>query len=263
MLRPLALAFLALFSLGTAALADAAAPWIADTALARNVMSEVGAQGILSVKPHLADLEAALARAKSSSDAANAKRPTSYVLTDGAGQAIVGMTLASAGGDKSVTESVAIPNPYPQIGLLLGSYYNETGQSTDALRALDAAIASDSILGIAGDMGPDLQGERAIALIGLKRLDDALAAYDDALKENDLPAPTLRGRGYVLTELGRLAEAEQAYKDSLVAEPNNPSALHELQYLAKLRAGAAATQGGIKPLQPPTPQTPTTNAPTQ
>ena len=47
----------------------------------------------------------------------------------------------------------------------------------------------------------------------------------------------LRGRGLALTELKRLDEAEAAYRDALALEPGNALATSELQYIA----GASAT----------------------
>jgi len=85
---------------------------------------------------------------------------------------------------------------------------------------------------------------------------EALAAYDAALAavgDDDTKAKALimRGRGYVLTELNRLDDAEAAYNDSLKVDPGNTLALHELDYIKKLRAGQPEAPSGIRPLQQP------------
>lgn len=46
----------------------------------------------------------------------------------------------------------------------------------------------------------------------------------------------LRGMGFMLIELNRLDEAEQALRDSLKLDPGNDVALNELAYIRELRA---------------------------
>ncbi|MDG2531829.1 tetratricopeptide repeat protein [Caulobacter endophyticus] len=90
--------------------------------------------------------------------------------------------------------------------------------------------------------------EKGMALTALKRHADALALYDGAfahfstlLISDDLSkARLMRSRGFSLIELGRLDEAEESYRASLEAEPDHAGAKHELDYIAKLRAGAQA-----------------------
>lgn len=62
-----------------------------------------------------------------------------------------------------------------------------------------------------------------------------------------------RGRGFALTELGRLDEAEAAYNEALKIDPNDDRAKHELEYIAHLKAGGSPTEGGLAPVQPQTP----------
>ena len=64
----------------------------------------------------------------------------------------------------------------------------------------------------------------------------------------------LRNRGYALTELRRLDEAQAAYEASLTLDPANALAENELRYIASLKAGAAPTKGVIfMPNRPPNP----------
>ncbi|MEJ1968500.1 MAG: hypothetical protein WDN03_07705 [Rhizomicrobium sp.] len=66
-----------------------------------------------------------------------------------------------------------------------------------------------------------------------------------------MKARLYRGRGFALTEMGLLLEAEASYQDSLKIEPNNERAQHELAYIEKLKEGGAKEQGGLTPIQPP------------
>ena len=133
-------------------------------------------------------------------------------------------------------------NPYPSAGFYLGSYYNEIGQPELALPALDLGL-------IAGPNSPILIAERNAALEGLRRWDDVLAGAARGLAIANLAphdrALMLRNRGFALTELKRLDEAQQAYQDSLALDPDNALAKNELTYIAGLKAGDAATPGGI------------------
>jgi tetratricopeptide (TPR) repeat protein len=101
---------------------------------------------------------------------------------------------------------------------------------------------------------PALLGERDAALAALHRPADALADSDEGLRLPQLTdshrARFLRGRGFALTELNRLDEAEAAYNDSLKIDPNNPIALRELQYIAGLRAGRPRTATELSLPQP-------------
>ena len=133
-------------------------------------------------------------------------------------------------------------NPYPTAAFYLGSYYNEIGQPERALAVLDLGL-------VAGPNSPILLAERDAALAAQQRWDDELAGAARGLAIPNL-APTdhalmLRNRGYALTELKRLDEAQQAYEESLQLEPDNALAKNELTYIAGLKAGAQATQGGM------------------
>jgi tetratricopeptide (TPR) repeat protein len=222
------------------ALADGAAPWLDDEALLKQTQADVEAAGTpKAVAPHLAALEAALASAKHSMDLAAAG---GQVLTDGSADSLLAMMTAAAG-HKNAT---AIHNPYPTIALYLGSYYVEAGKADDAVRVLDAGLAASAL----SQMRPLLFSERGTALNALHRFNDSLTNYADALAIPDLD-PSLRarlerGRGFALTELKRLDEAEAAYNASLKDEPGNTAALGELKYIAGLRAGGASVEGVFK-----------------
>jgi Flp pilus assembly protein TadD len=69
-------------------------------------------------------------------------------------------------------------------------------------------------------------------------------------RKDDQRAVMLRGRGFALIELGRLDEAEKAYRDSLNSEPNNARALNELTYIGRLRAGGPTAPSALSTSKP-------------
>ena len=101
---------------------------------------------------------------------------------------------------------------------------------------------------------PFLISEKGAALNNLKRFDEAVADYDLGLTITGLPADERarlqRGRGYALTEMRRLDDAEAAYQAALRLEPGDTRSLNELKYIAGLRAGQPAAPGGLS-TQPP------------
>ncbi len=136
-------------------------------------------------------------------------------------------------------EIVWLADPYPRASLMIGSYYNEVRQPEAALVALNRGLAF-------APHSPYLVTEAAIALGQLRRMAEALdldnrALGDDGFLTDSNRARILRSKGYMLTELGRLDEAEQAYRDSLKLDPDHKGAKEELQYIAHLKAGRAPT----------------------
>lgn len=235
----------------SAAQTTAEQPWATAQSILDATKADLQTGGLLAVGAHVADLEHALADAKQ--PAASSGADTVYVLTDGPTETL--LALAAAASDKNAPAGrkvVALNNPYPAISLYLGSYYNEIGKPEEALRVLDAGLTlENSTLGL---HQPLLISERGAALASMKRWPDALADYDKGLALAGLAdsarARLYRGRGFALTELGRLDEAEQAYRDSLKLAPGNAIAQQELDYIAHLRAGGAAEPTGITMPQP-------------
>jgi tetratricopeptide (TPR) repeat protein len=95
---------------------------------------------------------------------------------------------------------------------------------------------------------PHLWCEMGHLLQLLRRHEDALECYGRAESARDWASPAqkgraLRGQGINLIDLGRLDEAEAALQRSLEVEPENPNALHELDYLERLRQQRAAGAG--------------------
>lgn len=226
-------------------------PWAEDMSLLETAVARIPADGVVSLASYVDDLEKALARAKKS-EALAAKN--GIVLTDGTAHTL--LALMASRSDAAHTSVMAVDDPYPLIGFYLGSYYNEIHEPDEALRVLDAGLAlEDETLGM-GETLPALISERGAALNELKRFADSLANFDKGLAlaglEDTDRARLYRGRGFALTELGRLDEAEEAYRKSLTCQPNHPGALNELQYIEGLRHGAKAKEPSISiPKAPP------------
>ncbi|HVN00179.1 MAG TPA: tetratricopeptide repeat protein [Caulobacteraceae bacterium] len=210
----------------------------ADAVLA--AVADIDKGGLLSVKDHEDALRSALAN-----------MPKPFVREQRIGDEIryrgdslddclrYAVSSAPRRGSRSF---VCLGNPYPAAAFYLGSYYNEVGQPDRALEVLDLGR-------LAGPDSPVVASERDAALMALHRWDDALAGANQALAVADLAsgdrARLLRNRGYALTELKRLDEAEQAYRDSLALEPDNALAHNELDYIAKLKAGGPTAPPGV------------------
>lgn len=128
------------------------------------------------------------------------------------------------------------PRTYATIGLIVGSYYVEVGQMEQAIAILDKGLVFDP-------GNPGLLGEKGVALGKLGRFAEAVAAHDVGIAANkggpaDM-ARLHRARGVALIDLKRLDEAEAALKTSLELQPGHPLALNELKYIAQIRGGAA------------------------
>jgi tetratricopeptide (TPR) repeat protein len=77
---------------------------------------------------------------------------------------------------------------------------------------------------------------------GFKKYADALELLNKISEvgpfvSSEYFARALRGKGAALTEMGRVAEAEDAFTASLKIEPNNEIAINELEYLEQLKSG--------------------------
>jgi tetratricopeptide (TPR) repeat protein len=218
-------------------------------------LDDIGANGLMAASHHLAQLRQVMADMPEPFEAASERGDQEIVRTASLEDcAAFATAYLGAGGAKRVA---CQGNPYPTAGFYLGSYFNEIGQPDQALAALDQALA-------AAPNVPLVLAERNAALIALQRWDDVLAGADRGLAQRQLSARDhalmLRNRGYALTELKRLDEAQQAYEQSLTFEPGNTLAQNELTYIAGLKAGAAPEQGAIfLPNKPQAPDKPKSN----
>lgn len=251
MRRLLYLLFLIVFAAAPVYAQQANHPWEADQRLIDDASAAVQRSGILALKPKVAELEQALAGAPNAFElAAKGEGDTHYVLVDGTSDMLGALAGATVSGEKVTT--VAVNNPYLMIGFYLGSFYNEIGRHGDAARVLGAALALPENFGL-GETRPMLFVERGVALGQLRRWDEALASYDAGLEladDDTVRAYMLRGRGSILIDLNRLDEAEAAFRDSLKLQPDSVVAQHELEYIARLRKGAAPNSPSITKVQP-------------
>lgn len=235
---------------------SASQPWQPAQAVLWAAQKDVTKGGLRALQPRVAELERALAGAAAAYAAAPSDGSSGFVLVDGVSEALLSLA-AVATGKRGEGKVVAASDPYPSIAFLLGSYYNEVGRSTDALRVLDAGLALPGGLtgqGL-GTTRPHLASERGVALLKMRRWPEALTAYDSGLALAGLQAKDkarmLRGRGFALIELRRLDEAESTFRESLKAEPGNALAFNELRYIAQLRQGGpSAPSALIMPNQP-------------
>lgn len=129
---------------------------------------------------------------------------------------------------------VWILNAYPRACYYLGYLAIEARDYRGAVAYLDQGLALEN--------NPKLKCEMAQALIHLGEQNKALALYDEVLRtpgylSDNSRALSLRGRGYVLIDLGDLDGAEAAFRQSLELDPESGVARAELSYIEKLRGG--------------------------
>jgi tetratricopeptide (TPR) repeat protein len=204
-------------------------------------------RGPIAIGDHVPALEAVLDHAPKDFKAAEERDGKLIYHANGVADFLVFSASMRArwksAGEKG-EDIVWVRSPYPVAALLLGAYYNEVMQPERAIPYLQRGLAL-------APHDPMLITETGLALAQAHRLDEALALYQKALTDPDLLVPDqdkariLRGKGFALTELGRLDEAEQCYRDSLVLEPGHAGAMHELQYIAHLKAGGARAPASI------------------
>jgi len=232
-------------------------PWNKAQADLHSATTHLAAGGIRAIAPDVPALEAELAGAKQSYDEEFLGSGPIYLLADGMAETLVATSL---GADKKLNPTgrqvFVVGDPYPKISLYLGSYYDDIGDPEKALRALEAGLTlQKGVVGFVelGQNRPWLMLEKGAALNSLKRWNESIATSDAgiAMKDlaDDIRAHFYRNRGFALTELGRLDDAEKAYRDSLKFSPDNPVATGELEYIAKLKAGGTTQPGGLAPLK--------------
>jgi tetratricopeptide (TPR) repeat protein len=240
-------------------------PWDADLAMFLAVQPELQKAGIRALASHVEDYEAALKRAPQFFPDGAVVDGRRYVLADGQTETL-GVALKGAVGDAANKGAPKMPvnvvaNVYVLIALQLGTYYDEMDREEDGIRALDLGLRlspyPDAAMG--AHVG-EIMGEKGFALGAEKKFDLALDVYRKGLTLSGISALDRarleRGEGFVLTELDRLDEAEQAYQASLKDEPGNKRAINELAYIARLRAGGpkAPTESVLVPPAAETPK---------
>jgi tetratricopeptide (TPR) repeat protein len=135
------------------------------------------------------------------------------------------------------------PSSYAQAAILTGGALLQAGRFAEAAPILQTAIALQPA-------NSGLAGEAVVALNMTGRLAEGIALAQTTLSRNLDMADTerahlLRAEGYAYGELGDFDRAESAYQMSLGLEPGNRTALKEMGYIARRRAGA-----GSAPVRP-------------
>ncbi len=206
----------------------------ADLDLARNTIKVMQAHDMAKLDATMPDLRAALNRA-----------PDVPTLPEVCGDKVIAYTpdmsefmaisaMVSSGKVKGVTSAeMRYEMPYATLGFIVGWIEFEHQDFANALKDYAKGLRND----------PDrlaVETEYVGTLAKLGRNAEALESIDAFMTEHtSLNGPQkgliLRKRGYVLVELGRWDEADAAYRQSLVADPNNQLAKNELDYIAKHR----------------------------
>ncbi len=138
--------------------------------------------------------------------------------------------------DHGVERSINwLPNAYPRAYYYLGFICVKRKEYFRAVEFLDKGLELEP-------SNPNFKFEKAHALVNTGYHKEALALYEGVnglgpyVSARELGVAR-RGCGFVLIEMGRLDEAEAAFKSSLEIDPANKIALSELQYIDHLRKG--------------------------
>lgn len=130
-------------------------------------------------------------------------------------------------------------NTYVEAAYLLGWYANEVQRPQDALEPLAKGLALQP-------GHPGLTNEQNVAMIGLGRLDEALAANDKAMAQpyisDEVRGTLLRNRGYIFYALNRFEEAEAVYVKLLEMLPGDPDILRALEVIRQKRASTSPSR---------------------
>ena len=215
----------------------------ADGEVVKAALDAAGAGGYDAIRARAPQLRAVLARAPAQYPQVEIRGNVVIVRADDEDSAValgIAGAMQAQGSNRQVAGRF---NTYPMAALLLGSLANEDRDADGAVAALTRGLAIQPGNAL-------LAAELGAAFTLQKKWPEALATYQTALEANPLMgkpalARLLRGKGFALIELGRLDEAEVAYRQSLDAEPGHGGAQHELAYIAGLRKGKPKVAPGI------------------
>ncbi|HEY7901640.1 MAG TPA: tetratricopeptide repeat protein [Caulobacteraceae bacterium] len=223
---------------GPAAQVPDAATLATDSGVVSQIFAATQSQGFNAIGARLADLNAVLAHAPTRFAATEIHGGVAYVRTRSVEDCLMATMAVAMAMKKTpgLKKAVCVDNPYPFAAFLIGSYLDEVQKPEEALPILERGLTFDPQF-------PMLVAEKGAALNMLRRNPEALAEYQAGLAKIALLSAgergmMLRGEGFALTELKRYDEAAKAYQDSLKVDPDHGHAAHELEYIARLRAGA-------------------------
>ena len=115
---------------------------------------------------------------------------------------------------------------------MLGATYYDAGSNGPAVSACQTALAGTNNTPALQSFALRTLGNVAQAE---HRLEDAVAFYDQALGLDARPLETRINRGIALGKLGRLAEAEAAFRELVRAEPGHAGAQQNLSMVLELQ----------------------------
>lgn len=126
---------------------------------------------------------------------------------------------------------------------MLGVIASQCGQPEAAVGCIEQAIAIKPSTAV-------FHVNRAAALLALRRLDDALAACQAALRLQRNSAEAYQVMGHVLSDLARPEEALAAYRDALRHKPDLPDVYNNiglaLRQAGRLEEAEAALRQAVK-----------------
>jgi tetratricopeptide (TPR) repeat protein len=206
----------------------------ADLALATKAFGVMQTHDMAKIDALMPDVRAALNRAPDVAAQPELCDGKVVIYTEDTADFLIVSAMVTGGKVKGATSAeMRYAMPYGSLGFIVGWIEYEHQDFNNALKDYAKGLRNE----------PDnstLESEYASTLINLGRINDALQSVDGfmaarpALKGPD-KGKLLRKRGYVLVELGRWDEGEAAYRQSLVEDPGNSTALGELDYIAKSR----------------------------
>jgi tetratricopeptide (TPR) repeat protein len=225
----------------------AASKEAADQQIVESAMNDANTGGYSALARHLEALRGVLAHAPACYPEVERQGDKIIVRSDVDSSAVLALLVASAAQHENVSVVRGV-NPYAYASLLLGAYSNEMRQFDEGVAWLDRGLA----------LQPHEQHlvlEKATALGQLRRFDEQVALLQGEL---DDPFASLsldkaryeRNLGIALIDANRLDDAEAALRESIRLQPNNPNAEHELEYIARLRAGGQRTTAVMGHIQP-------------
>jgi tetratricopeptide (TPR) repeat protein len=151
---------------------------------------------------------------------------------------------AATGKDKSggKSKSIVVDGTWTDALEMKAYALAELGRIDEAKNVLLQAIALSPEYPTPWiELGSDYQTEKnwPAAMDAYQHGEDAADLLDDGALKTEKLTRALRGKAFVLTELGRLDESEALYKRCLSMNPDDGMARHELDYIAHLRENQA------------------------
>jgi len=170
-----------------------------------------------------------------------AKRPERIYCARDTVETLLYMTRSAEKNESALAVSAA----YASAFYLKGYIFVDRGEFTDAFPYLRKAVElSPSNAQFLSELGHVYQNGKQwpTALETFDRAVEGARLLSDKADHSAELRRALRGRGYSLTELGRLDEAEKVYAECLALDPSDTKATGELEYIKGLRLKPAAAK---------------------